>query len=175
MDERIAELEETLATMNKHARQLEAENARLMAHIAQGACVRCERDEARANLERLKTEQKRLLHIEVLAGSTLHRIAECCTEQTAKALAQTAMLELWPGWDKGAEGELRTVFQPGEKYETLTVDEVVERNGAELVQRIRAEEREACAKIAEDHLTRKPIGERTGLEVATAIRARGAK
>lgn len=152
-------------------------------HSNDCVCPYCERGERIAKLE---AEHKRLLHIEVVAGSTLHRIAKCCTERTAKALAQTAMSKLWPGWDKGATGELRTVFQPGEKYETLTVDEVVERDGAELVQRIRAEERDACAKVAHDVAQSyecDPEGSepessayaRVALDVETRICARGAK
>lgn len=135
-------------------------------HSNDCVCPYCERGERIAKLE---AEQKRLLHIEVVAGSTLHRIAECCTEQTAKALAQTAMSKLWPGWDKGATCELRTVFQPGEKYETLTVDQVVERDGAELVQRIRTEEREAILAIVAEYDRRG-----SGVDaVVAAIRARG--
>ena len=62
--------------------ELEVENERLQwMESAKVQRFLTERDEARAENERLKADQKRLLNIEVVSGSTLHRIAECCTEQ----------------------------------------------------------------------------------------------
>lgn len=42
----------------KRIAELEAENARLMAHIAEGPCIRCERDEARAENARLEADER---------------------------------------------------------------------------------------------------------------------